>query len=160
MSSSSKKRIAVIGLGNPLRGDDGVGIAMLDRLKKIFLNNKTDFLDFGTASHGLLAYLGEYEKVLLIDAISAGLEPGILKIFRLDQAAYQVQEKKISSHELTLGDLLSLCQSLQISSEIFIAGIQVKETAWDTGLSDDVSALFEKNVEEISGFLSGWGLNR
>ncbi len=123
---NSPDRLAIIGLGNTLRRDDGIGIHVLALLQEKLKNQNISLLNFGIASYGLVNDINNFNKVLLIDAIDADLKPATLRIFKLDEASYQTREKKVSSHELSLGDLLNLYKALGISSEVQIAGIQVK----------------------------------
>ncbi len=77
------KRIAVIGLGNSLRRDDGIGIIILECLLNHYKQQGIDYLNFGIASFDLMHRLQDYDLALLIDGISAGLPAGELKIFDL-----------------------------------------------------------------------------
>ena len=110
--SGSSERLAVVGLGSPLRRDDGVGIHLLAMLRRSLKGKRIAFYDFGTASLGLVNLIKGFRKVLLIDAIDAGLAPAELRIFKLHEASFFVREKKLSSHELSLGHLLGMCHAL------------------------------------------------
>ena len=69
-------RKAVIGLGNTLRRDDGIGIIILESLLNVSKKEGTDYLNFGTASFDLVHRMRDYDEVLLIDAINASLPSG------------------------------------------------------------------------------------
>ena len=87
MSSSSANKIAVIGLGNTLRKDDGIGIIVLEALLKSLKHPQIDYLNFGIASFDLIHRLERYAIVLLIDGIDAGSP--VNKIFRLENKLRQ-----------------------------------------------------------------------
>ena len=125
MSNSSKK-LAVIGLGNTLRRDDGIGIIILESLLNSFRREGADYLNFGIASFDLVHRLGEYEIVLLIDGIDAGLPPGELKVFELKDIAYVSKEAPASTHEFDLKSLFELYKRFELRSKIYVAGIQVR----------------------------------
>jgi hydrogenase maturation protease len=157
MSNNKQDRIAVIGLGNTLRRDDGIGIHILALLQEKFKHNKKiSFLNFGIASFGLLNYFDNFKKVLLIDAIEAGFKPATLKIFKLQDASYEIVEKKISSHELTLSDLFRLYQMLKISADVYVAGIQVKDTSYGLEMSSALEKAQSRVVEELSAFIASF----
>ena len=156
--SNSSDGIAIIGLGNTLRRDDGIGIHILAILEKKLKRPDISFLNFGIASFGLVNYINSFKKVLLIDAIEAGLQPATLKIFKLDEASYNVKEKKLSSHELSLNDLLGLCNTLGVSSDIQIAGIQVKDTSYGLEMTGELQSAKSRIAQEIHKFIAAWDL--
>jgi len=160
--SNSSDRTAVIGIGNPLRKDDGIGIVVLNRLslyadasQKTHLQNKFDFLDFGTSAVDLANKLAGYKKALLIDGIDAGLKPGELKIFELREIETQnIKENLSSTHQVDLGQLLALSKSLGIKTEIFVAGIQVEDVSFGIGLSASLAKNLGLYTDNIFGRLN------
>jgi hydrogenase maturation protease len=154
--SNSSTEVAIIGLGNTLRRDDGIGIHVLSLLEERLNPSIAQFLNFGIASFGLVNYLQNFKKILLVDAIEAGLEPATLKIFKLNEASYQAQEKKISSHELSLSDLFQLCRTLEISSDIRVAGIQVKDTSYGLEMTGELEKAKDHLASEIGRFIASW----
>ncbi|MGZ3467555.1 MAG: hydrogenase maturation protease, partial [Gemmatimonadaceae bacterium] len=67
---------AVIGLGNPLMGDDGFGLEVLARLRDEWILDGVELADGGTWGMSLLPIIEDAERLLLLDAIAAGAEPG------------------------------------------------------------------------------------
>jgi hydrogenase maturation protease len=155
--SNSSKDLAIIGLGNTLRRDDGVGIHILALLQKPLKSKKIVFFNFGIASLGLINYITEFKKVLLLDAIDAGLPPADLKIFKFHEASFLVKEKKFSSHELSLGDLLGMCNALGLAADVYIAGIQVKDTSYGLEMTNELENAKRRIAGEISKFIDSWG---
>lgn len=147
------KKIAVIGLGNTLRRDDGIGIIVLESLLKHYKRPGVDYLNFGIASFDLMHRLEKYQTVLLIDGIEAPLAPGELKIFKLEDIAYDADPLGASTHELDLKSLFELYKNFKLKTKVFIAGIQVKNTDWKEGLSTSLKKSFNKNLKEISEFI-------
>lgn len=147
--------IAVIGLGNILRRDDGIGIIILESLLKFYPRPDIDYLDFGIASFDLIHRLQEYDKALLIDGIDAGLESGQLKIFKLQDIEYTITGSAISTHEINLKGLFELCKKLELKTEIYVAGIQVKDVSFGEGLTETLKKKMEDITEEINWFILG-----
>jgi hydrogenase maturation protease len=147
-------KVAVIGLGNTLRRDDGIGIAVLESLLTHFECKAIDYLNFGTASFDLVYRLKDYETALLIDGIDAGLPAGELRIFTLDKVSYVLSEDPISSHELNLKGLFQLCEKLKIKTRIYVAGIQVKDISFGEGLSAELAALQDQLTAKITDFIT------
>ena len=140
------KRTAVIGLGNTLRRDDGIGIIVLESLLNHYKREAIDYLNFGTASFSLMHRLQDYDLALLIDGISSGLPAGELKIFVLEEASFTERDGAISSHELNLKDIFRLTRNLGIKTRIYVAGIQIE----DTGFGESLSGLLKEKLERIT----------
>ena len=153
--ANSSSDIAVIGLGNTLRRDDGIGIHVLSGLQDE-LKGEVFFLNFGIASLGLINFIGAFRKVLLIDAVDAGLKPATMKIFRLDEAGNLIPREKLSSHELSLKDLLKLYQSLGMATDVQVAGIQVKDASCGLEMTPELSAAKNAIVASIKEYILSW----
>src|SRR5262245_6447568 len=75
--STNKHGVVVIGLGNPLMGDDGLGIAVLERLRTEYvLPAEVELVEGGTWGLNLLPVIEVAESLILIDAIDTGVAPG------------------------------------------------------------------------------------
>jgi hydrogenase maturation protease len=154
--SNSSVRTAVVGLGNILCRDDGIGIRVLEDLKTRCPEAAVTFLDYGVASVALIPVLQEYDRVLLIDAINAGLMPGAFKIFRCDEALVHIQEEKLSSHEMSLADLVGLLRAFEVRTDVRIAGVQVKDVSYGLEMTDEISRARADVVDGLVRFLSSW----
>jgi len=152
MQSLSKK-IAIIGLGNTLRRDDGIGIVILESLLKFYKRNDIDYLNFGSASFDLLHQLKAYDTVLLIDGVNAGLKAGELKISQLRDIEYKLDNFVTSTHEFNLKDIFELSKKLGIKTKIYLAGIQVQDTSFGEGLSQTLKQRKEDILKEIITFI-------
>lgn len=147
------KRIAVIGLGNALRRDDGIGIIILESLLMFYKRNDIDYLNFGNASFDLLHRLKNYDSVLLIDGIHAGLDIGEVKISRLEDIEYKLGDFVTSTHELNLKSIFELSKNLGIKARIYVAGIEVRDTSFGEGLSEALNNKKEDILKEIIAFI-------
>jgi len=147
------KKVAVIGIGNTLRRDDGIGIIILESLLKLYHRGGIDYLNFGTASFDLLHRIKNYDAVLLIDGINANLTIGELKIFEPGNAEYDLTNSIGSTHELNLKDIFELSGNLGLKTKVYVAGIQVKDTSFGEGLSDALNNQKEEVIKKISAFI-------
>ncbi len=151
------KKIAVIGIGNTLRRDDGIGIVILESLLKFYKKEGVDYLNFGTASFDLIHRMRNYNTVLLIDAINASLPAGEVRFFELKDVEYNVKESPISTHELNLTGLFELSKTLKLKTKkIHVAGIQVEDLSWDEGLSDSLEKRKDGIVKQVSMFIDSF----
>jgi hydrogenase maturation protease len=148
------KKIAVIGLGNTLRRDDGIGIIILESLLKFYKRPDIDYLNFGSASFDLLHRLKTYDAVLLIDAINAGFDSAELRISESKDIEYKPDNFAGSTHEVNLKSIFELCRDLGIKAKIYVAGIQVEDTSFGEGLSETLKRKKGDIVKEIIAFIN------
>jgi len=146
-------KIAVIGLGNSLRRDDGIGVIILETLLNSYQRSNIDYLNFGLASFDLVHRLENYDRVLLIDGINADLPIGSLKIFDLGQVSFAELDQPISSHELNLKDIFKLTAKLEIKTKIYVAGIQIKDVSFGEFLSPVLKENLVGIIKQIDKFI-------
>lgn len=154
MLSSLANKIAVIGLGNTLRKDDGIGIIVLEALLKSPTHPRIDYLNFGIASFDLIHRLEGYATVLLIDGISASLKPGELRISEIEKIDYDLKDTVSSTHEFNLKNLFELCKKFNLKTKIYLAGIQVQDVSFGEGLTPPLKDRLEYILREISRFIN------
>jgi len=150
------KKIGVIGIGNPLRKDDGVGIILLKRLqerKKEFPKNVI-FVDGGTGGINILHLFAGFDIVLIIDAVDYKEKPGQSKVFTVDEIQSQKTQIRWSTHEADFLTVLELSKQLgELPQKLFIFGVQQKDFSYGNQLSNELTTVFEevykKLVEEI-----------
>lgn len=147
------KRIAVIGIGNTLRRDDGIGIQVLGSLLKFYKRPGIDYLDFGAASFDLLNRMKDYDEMLIIDGIDAELAPGEMKIATLEKLSYSFPEGATSTHGFDLKTLFELYKTLAIKTKIFVAGIQVADISYGEGLSKAVENRREDIARQLDSYI-------
>ena len=147
------KKTAVIGLGNILRRDDGIGIIILESLLDFLKKKGIIYLNFGTASFDLIHRIGEFDAVLLIDAIDASLPAGTLKIFELGDISYCLKGSGTSTHEFDLRSIFELYVKLDLKTKIYVAGIQVEDISWEEGLTLPLQKKKDGIAKQISSFI-------
>jgi hydrogenase maturation protease len=150
--------ILVMGLGNLLMGDDGLGSRVISELEKYYLpSEQVHLLDGGTLGLDLLPRLEGIDNLLIIDALQMGAEPG--EVFRLEgDAVPRAFANKLSVHQMGLQDLLAVSE-LQghLPKELVVIGAQSAEIEMVMELSPAVGASFEKVVAAVLNELEAWG---
>ncbi|MCK4294550.1 MAG: hydrogenase maturation protease [Planctomycetes bacterium] len=152
----SRGSIMIVGVGNRLLGDEGVGLHIIDSLSRIPMPSYVKIIDCGCDLLSLMAYLNKPQKVLVIDAIRAGGKPGQVYRFDFDEL-HAVQNQMHSAHQVKTADALELlkhvCPCLT-DCEITVMGIEPKAIELSTDLSKEVgqsvSDLTRLVLEEIS----------
>jgi hydrogenase maturation protease len=146
----------ILGLGNPLRGDDGVGPRVVEELTRRDLPEGVTVLDGGTGGLDLLRLLERWKRVVIVDAADMGKEPGQYARFTPDQARLVGAPGAFSLHNAGLGQVLALASALDLDlPEMVIFGVQPAQIGWREGLSPAVettlSALADAILEELKG---------
>jgi hydrogenase maturation protease len=151
--------IIVLGLGNLLRRDEGLGIRALERLQaRYMLPDTVQVVDGGTLGLDLLCYLEGAERVLILDAALTDGPPGTL----LRAAGDEVPSffgMRTSPHEIALADLLAVTKLRGMEpDEVVVWGMQpaALELGWE--LSEEVAARLDALVDAAATELQCWGL--
>lgn len=143
-------RTLILGLGNLLQGDDGVGCRVAQALERRALPSNVQVIDGGTPGVGLLNLLEGHARVIIIDAAEMGVAPGEFKRFSADQVALTGSAERISLHRSGIADALALARELKMQlPEIIFFGVQPALIAWQDGLSPPVQAALPKVVEAV-----------
>jgi hydrogenase maturation protease len=137
----------VLGLGNPLMGDDGAGVAALGRLREEWLvPDAVELIDGGTWGMNLLPLLESHEEVILLDAINTGSRPGSLALLTRDDLPRYFAHK-LSPHQLDLREVLALAELREALPETLMAiGVQPEQVELTGALSPRVESAVGKMV--------------
>ena len=148
--NGSPGKTLIIGVGNLLLKDEGVGVHVVQELQKKELPPSVEVHDGGVAGIGLLDFFPGASKVMLIDAAEMNLEPGTLVRFTPEEVAGNYGGPRFSAHDIGLLEVLELARALgQCPPEVVIFGIQPKEISWGTELSPEVQVSIPKVVEAV-----------
>jgi hydrogenase maturation protease len=154
------KKIGIIGIGNLLRKDDGVGIVLLERLQKQKkeLPKNIEFIDGGTGGMNLLHLLAQFDIVLLIDAVDFKARPGQARVFSLKDIQSQKKPVMMPTHDSDFLNLLRLSQELkELPETLVIFGVQPRDVSYGMGLSKEIETvldgLFLKLQKELQDFV-------
>lgn len=148
------KPILILGLGNPLQGDDGIGCRVAQELVgasvSADLPDDVEVMDGGTPGIGLVNLLEGRERVIIVDAAEMGRAPGEVVRFSLQDAALQVPAGQLSLHGSGVADALALGRALNLTlPEIVVYGVQPARVGWGTCLSASVAAAVPQVVEAV-----------
>jgi len=148
----------VLGVGNRLMSDEGIGVVVVEQLASHYqISDQVRILDGGTLGLDLVYYLEGVENLLLIDAVQADLEPGgLLRLEGEDVPAFL--SMKISPHEIGIPDMLSAARLMGVfPKRIVLLGVQPKCLEIGLLLSDEVERQFETLVSQVLEQLKQWG---
>ena len=147
---SSQSATLVIGLGNPLRGDDGIGPRVIEELHRRGLPAGVTAVDGGTGGLDLLRILEGWERVIVVDAAEVGLEAGQFTRFTPAQAKLAETADRLSLHRTGLAEVLALANALgRPLPPIVVVGVQPQRIEWEQGLSPAVEIALPRLLEAI-----------
>jgi hydrogenase maturation protease len=141
-------KCVVLGLGNTLHSDDGVGPQAIQRLRNDarVSEDTTTLIEGGTLGLELLTYIWDCSYLLVLDAVDIGQPPGTL--VRLSSQELQTLPGKGSVHQLGVADLLVALRVLaRRQPTVVLLGVQPATTDWGTELSPAVEATIGSLVE-------------
>jgi len=134
-------KVVIIGIGNMLRGDDGFGPRLIEKIK-----GKLDAvcIDAGTAPEN---YIGKIVKlkpdtVLIIDVAGLDLQPGEYDILKKED----ILKSGFTTHDISPHMFIEFLED-QTKAEIFMLGVQPKEVSFGAGMSREVKEALDKIAE-------------
>ena len=153
-------RFAVLGIGNDLKGDDGVGWYVVDKLSREFGKDENLLLLKTSVPENHVKEIADFapKMLIIVDAADFGKRPGAIKIIK----GYQIKESFVSTHTTPLTLFLRLYQADQpVKKPLTIIGIQKKSNEFGQPMSREVrksgdivakiiSKLYKKGVLDLS----------
>jgi len=156
-ASGARHETVVIGIGNPLMGDDGIGLAALQRIQAWEFEPFVERVDGGTWGMNLLQFVEEARLLLVLDAIEAGLEPGAPVMLEGDEIP-RFLSTKLSPHQIELREVLALAELRDtLPEEVVAIGLQPGRVEMSERLSPEVEVRLDDMVEMCLERLRLWG---
>jgi hydrogenase maturation protease len=153
------QRILVLGIGNPLVGDEGIGVRVAEELMTSWrFPEHVDVIDAGTMGMSMLGLFSEYDRIVVIDAVDGTGEPAGT-ILRMDPDGLAPNQVLHSLHDLKLADVLQAASLTGVEPDVEFVGIQVEEMAeLVTELTPALEASIPHAVEEVLRVLADLGV--
>jgi len=120
--------ICVVGFGNLLLGDDGVGIRIIQRLKMMDLPSQVDIIDAGVYGAILFSLVEKYNKIIVVDAFRSNCDIENILFMKASHIIKEKEKYYFSGHDLSLFDIFSMMKSVyseEILDNICIMGIRI-----------------------------------
>lgn len=134
----------ILGVGNILLGDEGVGIHVVKMLEKINLGSKVELLDGGTGGFHLLSALQGYPKIIMIDASLDDYAEGHIRCLKPKFSSDF--PRSLSAHDVGLKDLLDAMILLDNMPDMTLIAISIKDL---NNLSINLTPTIERAAEEV-----------
>ena len=147
--------VAVIGIGNPLLGDDGVGVEVIKEMEGLVLPEHVRLYDGGVGGLSLLGLIEGHGEAIFVDALEMGLEPGSIRQLDAEKLQSLKPRLRYSLHEISLQECLPFLKLVDNPVKISVVGIQPKRVGPGIGLSPEVK---ESVPNVIKIILKGLGV--
>ena len=151
---TNPNKVVVLGIGNLLLKDEGIGVHIAQALQEAPLPNNVELevLDGGTLPDASLSF-GEVDKLIVVDAVQAGGEPGAIYRFRPEDI--KTDDRVLTSlHQVSLLENLWMMERFgQKSEDVVIIGIEPKDMNWglelSTKLQQRIPQIIKVVLEEV-----------
>ena len=146
LQDNGAQPVLVLGLGNLLMQDEGIGVRVVEQLKRDYeFPPEVEVLDGGTAGMALFEHIVGRSHVIVIDAVKTGREPGTLVKLENDEVPVFFQNK-VSPHQMALSDILA---ALEIGGEQLpeMVVVGVEPVTLETGL--EMSDLVVSRIDPL-----------
>ena len=134
----------VMGVGNILLSDEGLGVHFINELSKENLPLNVELLEGGTAGLELVHLIQEIDFLIIVDAINAKDEPGAIFRFKPEKIKVLPEQYEVSFHQVGIMEVLAMASILGNAPQTLIFGIQPKSLEWGLELSPEIHEVFPK----------------
>jgi hydrogenase maturation protease len=146
-----RKSTVVLGLGNPLMADEGIGVYLVERLLESAADYPAvDFVDAGTGGLSILYDIEDRRKAVVIDCAFMDEPPGAIRRFTPEEVRSTKVLAHQSLHEADLMQIIALARQLgQAPDEIIIFGIQPERVEPHLGLTQTLMGRIDEYISMI-----------
>lgn len=141
----------ILGVGNPLLGDDAAGVLIAQQLQqRDDLPPTVTVVDGGTDGLGLIPVMERYQRVIIVDAVPMGQPAGTIERFTWGDIQLNTHDRVFSLHQNGMTEALALADTLNcLPPEIVFYGIQPQNMEWDQPLSQAVESALPTLIEAL-----------
>lgn len=141
--------LKILGIGNTLRGDDGIGPVIIEELKKLDLPESIQLFDIGSDAFSIIDHFENKLPVLVIDCAQMDKKPGEIVKFKVKDENLPILDKAISIHGFGFSDVFKMAHSLYENVHCIFFGIQPKSIEFNTGLSKEIKSKIPLIVDMV-----------
>lgn len=146
-------KILILGIGNVLMGDEGVGVHVIKEIENDAFPDNVDIIDGGTGGFHLLEYLQEYPTIIMIDATMDGKPTGSISV--LEPKFATDFPKSLSAHDIGLRDLIEATAVLGDLPKIFLITVTIENIqSMEMELSEKVRESIPHVIDKIKFLLN------
>jgi hydrogenase maturation protease len=148
-SDASPKRIVVLGVGNLLLSDEGVGVHVANKLMGMDLPAGVQVVEGGTDGFRLMNVVTGASRLIVVDAVKGGGPPGSIYRFDIQDAPTYPDVYKTSVHQIGILEVIHLSELIGEAPGTTIIGVEPKSIGMGMELSPEVQAKFPRIIEVV-----------
>jgi hydrogenase maturation protease len=151
MSSKTNKynHILIMGVGNLLLSDEGVGVHIAQKMMEMHLPPEVHVVEGGTDGFGLINVILAADRMILIDAVRGGGKPGSIYRFDIEDCPSCLDIFKTSVHQVSILEVINLSGLIGSTPSTTIIGIEPKRLEMGTQLSPEIGAKIPKVIQMV-----------
>lgn len=136
----------ILGVGNIIMADEGFGVRVVQRLKKIYLSDNIRIEEGGVGGFNLLGSLEGIKRLIVVDVMMTDIKPGEVCLFRPGPDLAEPGKRIISFHQVGVLELVQMWSLLGYEPEVFFLVTRPEKLEWGTELSAPVQSATTKAV--------------
>jgi hydrogenase maturation protease len=148
-SDAPSRRVVVLGVGNLLLSDEGVGVHVANKLMEMDLPPEVDVVEGGTDGFRLMNVVTGAARLIVVDAVKGGGPPGSIYRFDIKDAPTYPDEYKTSVHQIGILEVVHLSELIGKAPETTIIGVEPKSLDMGMELSPEVQAKVPRIIELV-----------
>lgn len=156
LKSDTHEKVLVLGVGNLLLRDEGVGVHAAVNLLRFPLPEHVEVVEGGTDGFKLFHIIMETDRLIVVDCVRGGDEPGSIYRFDIEDYDHFPDIYKTSVHQISIEEVITLSGTMRTPPRTTIIGIEPDEILMSMELSDTVRRVMPRVLEIV---LETAGLN-
>lgn len=146
---SPPKRIVILGIGNILLSDEGIGVHVANELAKTELPPEVSVVEGGTDGFRLLNVITEADRLIIVDSLRTGAEPGTIYRFDVGDVRCCPSGFKTSVHQIGILEVIDLSGLIGKTPHTTVIGVEPKSLEMNMELSQEIREKIPKIIELV-----------
>ncbi|MFV2081442.1 MAG: HyaD/HybD family hydrogenase maturation endopeptidase [bacterium] len=143
------KKIMILGVGNVLLGDEGIGVHIATHLKEFPLPDHIEVIEGGTDGFKLFHLILDTDRLIVVDCVKGGGEPASLYRFDIDEYTHFPDTYKTSVHQISIDEVVTLSGAVGDSPETTFIGVEPSEIFMSMELSLEIEEKLPRILELV-----------
>lgn len=143
-------KVMVVGIGNYILQDEGVGVHAINRLMEMDFPEGVEIVDGGTHSYDLVDFFCQADNLIIIDAIQAGEEPGTMYRAPLEEMGLKSEENCTSLHQLHFIEAIKMVNLMGYYPRVIVFGVEPQVIDWGLELTPSVAEKLPRLTELVA----------
>ena len=148
-SRNRKKQILILGVGNLLLSDEGVGVHVARKLMQMDFPPQVEVLEGGTDGFALMHVLLQADRLILVDAVRGGGRPGSIYRFEIEDCPPFPDIYKTSVHQISILEVINLSGLIGATPQTTVIGVEPNRLEMGMELSPQIEAKIPRVIQLI-----------